>query len=392
MKQAEDNFSLFNLGFRVFFLGAGVFSVLTASLWMLVYLFQMPLSVQHISGSQWHAHEMIYGYSMAVIAGFLLTAVKNWTGIQTVKGRPLMLLFILWVLARVLFLFGTQFLIVAAIFDLMFSVILSACVCYPIFKTRNWRQLAVILKLACLAIFNIFFYLGALGLIDSGLHWGIYGGLYLIIGLILTMGRRVVPMFIERGVGYEVKLFNSKWLDISSLVLFLSFFVTELFLKYPLYSAILSLALFIVHGIRLIGWHTPGIWKKSLLWSLYLSFWFICTGFLFYAAAYFWGIYRFLGLHAFAFGGIGLVTMAMMSRVTIGHTARNIHKPPKSVGIAFAVLCLGAVFRVIMPVIDIQNYLLWIGISQILWIVSFMIFLFTFYPVFISPRLDGKPG
>jgi uncharacterized protein involved in response to NO len=101
----RPSFSLFDLGFRPFFLGASVFACLTIALWMAVYVFQLSLPLQNLSPSQWHAHEMIYGYSMAVIAGFLLTAVRNWTQIQTPRGGPLIVLFSLWWTARILFFF-----------------------------------------------------------------------------------------------------------------------------------------------------------------------------------------------------------------------------------------------------------------------------------------------
>ncbi|NIQ16961.1 MAG: NnrS family protein, partial [Candidatus Dadabacteria bacterium] len=272
------------------FLGAGVFSIVSISLWFAIYHFQLPFSVQSITIFQWHAHEMIYGYSMAVIAGFLLTAVKNWTGVQTLYGKTLAFLFSLWAAARLLFLFGESYLFIAGIIDVLFSLFLVLSVGYPITKVKQWKQLAIVSNLILLITCNIFFYLGTLNVIDSGVSWGIYGGLYLVIGLILTIGRRILPFFIERGVGYEVKLFNSRLLDISSLLIFLAFFVSELFLKNQIFSSYLALGLFIVNCIRLIGWHTPGIWQKSLLWSLYLSFWFICAGFLLFAGIHFAGV------------------------------------------------------------------------------------------------------
>ena len=385
--------TLFNLGFRPFFLGAGVFSVLSISLWAAIYLFQVALPMQSLSVSQWHAHEMIYGYGLAVIAGFLLTAVKNWTGVQTLAGKPLLYLFSIWAAARLLWLFGTSYLILAGILDVLFSLILLFTVSQPISKANQLKkQIAIISKLVLLTAFNILFYLGALGLIDQGVFWGIYGGIYLIIALILTMGRRVVPFFIEMGVGYPVTLFNSRWLDISSLVLLLLFLVVELFLNYPQISAYLALGLFLVNSARLVGWHTPGIWKKSLLWSLYLSFWFISLGFLLLAGVYFIGLSKYLAIHALTVGGIGTITMSMMSRVSLGHTGRDISNPPKIIGYALGIIILGTIFRVIVPLFETGHYTLWIAISQFLWIASFLIFTITYLPILTKPRIDGQPG
>jgi len=380
--------ALFNLGFRIFFLGAGIFSIVSILMWSAIFHFQFSLNIQTISIFQWHSHEMIYGYSIAVIAGFLLTAVKNWTGVQTLYGKPLILLFSLWAAARLLFMFGTSYLFVAGIFDVLFLLFLIFAVSYPIIKVKQWKQLAILSKLVLLMICNILFYLGALNVLDNGVFWGIYGGLYLIIALILTIGRRVLPFFIQNGVGYQVKLFNSNWLDISILLLLLVFLVSELFLKNQILSSYLALALFVVNAIRLIGWHTSGIWKKSLLWSLYLSFWFICFGFLLFAV----GVSKFIAIHAFAVGGVGVVTMSMMSRVTLGHTGRDISKAPKVISYALGILLFSAIIRVIMPLLDTQNYIIWIGLSQGLWIISFLIFTIIYTPMLIKPRVDGKLG
>ncbi|MFB3100245.1 MAG: NnrS family protein, partial [Gammaproteobacteria bacterium] len=324
----SSKFALFNLGFRPFFLGASIFSVVSVFLWMGVFVFQLPLQFKEINMYQWHAHEMVYGYSVAVIAGFLLTAVKNWTGEQTLYGPGLCGLFLLWVVARILFLFGTSFIFIAAFFDMLFMLCLIAAIAYPIVKTRQWRQTGILAKLILLTLGNGLFYLGAAGLIEQGIYWGIYGGLLLIIGLILTLGRRVIPFFIEGGVGYPVHLVNYKWIDRLSLVLLLAFFIFFVFIGNRQISATISLALFLITTIRLFGWHTPGIWKKPLLWSLFISFIFIDIGFLLFAVSDLLNQPIMLAFHAFSYGGIGIVTLAMMSRVSLGHTGRNIQSPP----------------------------------------------------------------
>ena len=336
---------------------------------------------------------MIYGFAMAVIAGFLLTAVKNWTGIATIEGKPLMALFSLWLVARVLMIVGNDATImIAAIFDLLFMFGLLLAVLIPIVKVKQWKQLAIVSKLGLLFFTHLAFYLGALGILEQGVMWGVYGGLYLIVSLILTMGRRVLPFFIEMGVDEDVQLKNSKWIDISSLVLFLGFFINELFFTQPALSAYLALALFAVNAVRLIGWHTKGIWSKSLLWSIYLAFWLICIGFLLFSLAYFFDLSYYLAIHAFAVGGVGLVTLAMMARVSLGHTGRNVKMPPKSMSIAFVLLLLSAVVRVFFPLIDIMHYVWWVGLSQLFWIVAFLIFSWVYFPMFNKPRIDGQAG
>lgn len=383
---------LFNLGFRCFFLGAGVYAIFSIVAWAALYFYQIPMNDYLITPFQWHAHEMIYGYGMAVIAGFLLTAVKNWTGIQTLQGRPLIVLFGLWLIARLLFISGASGVLAAGLFDILFSLVLIYALAGPIIKTKQWTQVAILSKVILLVVFNLLFYLGALDVIDRGAYLGTYGGLYLLVGLILTMGRRVLPFFIEKGVDYPVKLFNSRILDLSSLFLFVAFFVSELFFVNPGFSAYLALGLFAVSAIRLIGWHTPGIWHKSLLWSLYLAAWFICFGFLLIAGVYFFRLSGLPGIHALAYGGVGLITLSMMTRVTLGHTGRDVSRPPLYMAYAFAVLIVGALIRVLMPMIAPSAYAFWIGLSQLLWAGAFLIFSIKLIPMLVKPRVDGALG
>jgi uncharacterized protein involved in response to NO len=388
----SSNFALFNLGFRIFFLGASIYSIVAVLFWTGIYSFNISLPIVGLSAFQWHAHEMIYGYSVAVIAGFLLTAVKNWTSIQTVHGLSLFTIFCLWLIARFLFLFGSTFIIYAALFDLLFIFSIIGATAYPVIKSRNWKQLGILSKLVLLAIANLCFYLGYAGVLEQGLTWGIYGGLYLIIGLILTLGGRVIPFFAERGVGYQVQLYNPKWTTLLGLLIFLIFFISELFLHNKNISGIASAALFIIYSVRLIGWYTPGIWKKPLLWSLYAAMFFINVGFLLFALNIYADISKFLAIHAFAYGGIGIITLAMMSRVAYGHTGRNINEPPSTVKYMFAIILLGAIFRVFFPLFLPEQHLSWIICSQVLWLVAFLLFIISYAPILIKARIDGQFG
>jgi len=172
----------------------------------------------------------------------------------------------------------------------------------------------------------------------------------------------------------------------------LAFFISELVLKNQAVSAYCALLIAVVNGIRLIGWHNAGIWKKSLLWSIYLAFWFICFGFLLFAGSYFFAIPKHLAIHALAYGGIGLATLSMMSRVALGHTGRDINKPPKAIGFAFVLFLIGIFFRVVFPLFDAVNYLTFIKISQFLWISAFVIFTISYAPMLLKTRADSASG
>lgn len=380
---------LFNLGFRPFFFGANLFAIISIGAWLL-FLNQGWVSSTSISPFQWHAHEMIYGYSVAVIAGFLLTAVKNWTGIQTPHGLPLFLLFSLWAIARLLWLFDA--LSAAAIFDLIFIILLSLAIASPIIQRKQWRQMAILSKLILIAVGNAFFYAQALGYTDSGAHTALYAGLYIIIGLILTIGRRIIPLFIKNGVDYEVELFNSRILDISSMLVFLVFFITALFTNFQIIAQTSAAIMVIITTIRTIGWYTPGIWKSPLLWSFFMTLVAIITGFILFVLEGSLNISPFLSLHAFGVGAIGVMTMGMMARVSIGHTGRSIKQPHSLLSPALMILTLSFGLRVVLPAIYPDNHLLWVNISGALWIAAFAILCFTFAPIWLKPRIDGKYG
>ena len=392
-KVAVDNsFALFNLGFRPFFLGAAAYSVISIFYWMLVYVFHFKIETGTFSVTQLHSHEMIYGFSIAVIAGFLLTAVMNWTGIQTLRGKPLAALFSIWALARILMFYGSEFLLYAALSDLVFMTGLMMAVASPIIKSRQYRQLGILSKIIMLTAGNMSFYLGALGYFDNGINIGIYGGLYLVISLILTIGGRVMPMFIRNGIKGDVQITNPGWLAIVIMVLFLIFFVNQLFLGNQSLMGVLSLCLFFLTSFRLYCWYNAGIWKNHMLWCLYLAFVSISLGFFLLGLTLFLPINYFLAIHCFAYGGIGLSTLSMMARVSLGHSGRPLTELAGVNYWSFTSLAAGTFIRIFFPLFSPQYYLQWILISQLLWIFAFSIFLFSYFRILKSPRADGVEG
>ena len=379
-------------GFRPFFLGAVVLAPLAMIIWMGVYLFQWPVRLAGMTVFQWHAHEMIFGYSLAVISGFLLTAAQNWTGEETLEGAGLAWLFASWSLARVLMLTGTGLLAYAAIADLVFMLGLAIAVARPILKVRQMRQAPVLLILGLLTVANTIFYLGAAGFLIQGTRWGIYGGLYLVLGIILFMGNRVIPFFTQGGVDYAVEIENSRWNDIASLILYPLFVFYELIFPQHTNGALLAALLTVSLTIRIGSWYTPGIWQKPLLWGLFAAFTMIDLGFFLRALSPLSAISTFLPLHAYAVGGVGIITLSMMARVTLGHTGRTVHEAPLVILPILAGVILAAIIRVFFPLFDPGHYQLWIVASASLWIISYVLFAGFFVPMLLKPRADGKPG
>jgi len=392
-KEVATGIPLFRLAFRPFFLGAGIFAVVSVFIWMLVYVHGATLNFSGMSPTTWHAHEMIFGYVMAVIAGFLLTAIKNWTGQQTLRGPGLVVLFTLWLLARAIPLTGVNIpLEVLAIIDLLFMLLLVIAAIMPVLKVKQYKQLGVVSKLVLLLLSNALFYLGVLGFVEQGVQWGLYSGLYMVMALMFVMARRVIPFFIEKGVDKNVLVQNWLWVDLTSLVLLILLWLIDVFTSYLTATSVIAAMLFVVHSIRLYGWYTNSLWNKPLLWVLYLAYGSLTAGFLLKASEQWFAVSPFLSVHAFAYGGVGIMTIGMMSRVILGHTGRNVFEPPAVLALCFALMSGGALVRVIFPLFNNALYSYWVAASQILWIASFLMFLFVYTPMLLKTRIDGRDG
>lgn len=383
--------ALLNLGFRPFFLGAGLFGIFTLAIWLYGYTTGASLFPGSLTPTLWHAHEMLFGYAGAVIAGFLLTATKNWTGRQTPHQSHLALLFLTWAGPRLLLVTPAP-LWLPALLDLLFNGWLFVAIALPIIATGNKRQYPILGKIIFLGFCNGFFYSEALGLTGHTAAFALYLALYVIIGLILMMSRRLIPFFIERGVGTPVTLKNSKFVDVLSLVLFIVFLISNLLITSMKATAWASGCLALVLAVRGIWWHHPRIWKRPLLWSLYLAYWSMVGGFTAFALVPLGVISAFMALHILTIGGIGLITVAMMARVALGHTGRNVQSPPPVVTGIFLAMVLSMIFRVAGGVLFPHHYLLAVQLSGAFWTLCLVIFVIGYLPILTGKRIDNQYG
>lgn len=391
--QNTGEIAFLQLGFRPFFFAALSFGVISISLWLMMYTFGKEILPNAYPIISWHAHEMIFGFTAATVTGFLLTAVKNWTGIQTINNKPLLALFTLWLLSRALaFIPGTWVLPTLAITDSLYLLFVTLAFSFPVFKKKQWSNLAFSGKLLLLFIANVIFYLGLLGYLDNGVHIGLYAGFYTVVAIIFNMGRRVIPFFIEKGLGCPFTAKNYHWVDISSLWLFLFFSVADILQPNGILVAISGSLLVILHSARLYGWYHKDIWKKSLLWGLYVGYSWVILGFMLKVSSSLLSTSPYLALHAFAYGGIGLITTGMMARVSLGHTGNNVFNPPKILHLVFGLLFIGAIIRVIIPLFFSQFYLHLIGLSQAFWVIAFLILFSVYAPMLVKARVDGRYG
>ena len=394
---ASQRHAFTHLGFRPFFLAAGLYALVGILLWTALYSFNWQGLHSAYPSITWHAHEMVFGYAAAVAAGFLLTAIKNWTGQQTLSGTPLLLLAGLWLAARVLPFTGLP-LVWTTVLDVVWLTGLLVAAALPIIRAKQWNQAAIVGKVGLLLLANALFYLGLLGIWAQGMQLGLYAGFYVIVALILTMGRRVIPFFIERGVGCPFTAQNHSWIDRASLILFLLFMLADLLAMASGHrgaawaAALLALVQVPLHILRLWGWYHPNIWQKPLLWVLYLAYGWLIAGFALKFLSVAAGISPFLAVHAFAYGGIATLTVGMMARVTLGHTGRNVAEPPSLVSVIFGLLLIGTLVRVVAAGLFPQFYALWILMAQFIWIVAFALFVWLYAPMLIKPRMDGRYG
>ncbi len=383
----------FALGFRPFFLLAGVAAVLLILFWLLIYEGWVALPDYYNRswfGNSWHAHEMLFGYAVAVVAGFLLTAARNWTKQPTISGVPLMLLALLWLLARLLpFVAGVPFAVVALI-DLLFLPLLALALFIPVLRARQWRNIVFPLLALLLAGANLFFHYALFGLMTGGVRIGLVLGLYVVLLLIVIMGGRVIPFFVELGApGAKSRSWPVvEWLSIATLVMLA---LTELFHPDAVAIAAVAMVAAVVHGVRLAGWCSRAALRVPLLWVLLSGYGWLVIGFVLLVLAVPFDLPRSLAWHAFTVGAIGVLTIGMMSRVALGHTGRAM-QPHWLMGYAFVLLNLAALVRVVMVVFWPGYYEQLVLIAGMLWIFGFVLFVVIYAPILMRARVDGQPG
>ena len=382
--------ALFALGFRPFFLLSGIFAILLMAIWIPVFVGGSAFNTYY-GALEWHSHEMIFGYTVAVIAGFLLTAVRNWTGRPTPTGGYLAALAGLWLLGRILPFFSairpSWFI---ALVDLAFLPALAVVVGVPLLRSAERRNLLFIPILAVFWMANFLVHAEQLGLGSNLARRGIFLGLDLIVLLIVIMGGRVIPFFTERALpGAVMKRWTTiEWLSPLSALLFL---LARLFFPDSLTSASVAALAACANAVRLAGWYTHRYWRVPLLWVLHLGYGWIVAGFVLKAAVSFGSVPPQFTIHAFTVGGIGVLTIGMMARVSLGHTARAL-TVGSAVAVAFGLVNLAAIARGLLPIFFPQWFAQLIIASGALWIAAFVIFVVIYAPVLTQPRIDGRPG
>jgi uncharacterized protein involved in response to NO len=385
--------ALLTYGFRPFFLGGALWAALAMALWlaMLTGMLTLPTAFDAVS---WHAHELLFGYLGAVVAGFLLTAVPNWTGRLPIVGWPLAALAGLWVLGRAAILtsvFWPALFVAAA--DLAFLLVLAGVIAREIVVGRNWRNLIVLTMLAALILGNAVFHWEAAVGADAAQGFGLRIGLGAGIMMIAVIGGRIVPSFtrnwlVKHGEG-RLPVPPMQIFDKIALIVLVA--ALTLWIVTP-QEAIAGAALIvagILHAVRLARWAGERSRPEPLLWILHVGYAFLPLGALTIGIAALWPdrISPSGAQHLWMAGGIGVMTLAVMTRATLGHAGRPL-TAGRGTTVLYLLMILATAVRVLAEPLPEMAPLLW-RLSAFAWITAYVGFALLYGDILLRRRPDS---
>ncbi len=381
-----DGPAILRVGFAPFFLGAGAWSALAVALW-LGEITGFPALATAFDPAVWHAHEMLFGFVAAVIAGFLLTAIPNWTGRLPLRGHRLALLFALWALGRAAV--GVSELIgplPAAVLDLAFPVAFCAVVLREILAGSNWRNLPIVGALAVLAASNLVTHLEPLGVAETA-GLGLRLGIATVAVLITLVGGRIVPSFTrnwlaKRGEQRLPRPFGR--LDRLAILASVAAGLAWSLAPEAPATGVLALIAAVLGAARLAGWRGQRTLSEPLVWVLHLGYGWLVLGWALLGAAVLAPLLDpAAALHALTAGTMGTMTLAVMTRASLGHSGRPLHAGAGTT-CCYGLVGVAALARVLAPLVPDSMALLF-GLSGLAWIGAFGLFV-----VLYAPLLTGR--
>ncbi|MEB0121571.1 NnrS family protein [Pseudomonas sp. CCI1.2] len=382
---------LLRLAFRPFFLAGCLLAVLVIPLWLAAFSGLIPHWTPAGGWLGWHRHELLFGFGMAIITGFLLTAVQTWTGRPGISGARLATLALLWLCARVAWLVNAPVPLLAVL-ELAFPLAVAFLMCFTLWKVRQKRNYPIVMVLLLLAAADG---LSVYGLIDGHEDWqrqGALTGIWLVAAMMGLIGARVIPFFTQRGLHRVKGVEPWPWLD--GLLLVGSPLVAVLYAAGPaLYPNMGVGLLFAVlaagHLLRLVRWHDRALWRVPLLWSLHLAYGWLAVACLGMALWHFGvAISSSLAVHCLTIGAMGGLILAMIARVSLGHTGRPL-EPPPGMTLAFILLNLACFSRVVL-ILLLPWLALWL--AGLCWALAFALYVWRYGPMLLRTRVDGHPG
>ena len=375
------------LGFRPFFLLGAAHAAAVVALWV------GTLSGWWAVGDLgWHAREMTYGFGGAIVAGFLLTAVPNWTASAPIVGPWLAALVALWCAARLAALDGPGWGTTALVSG--FLVALAGSIAVPIVRARAPRNYGVPVVVLALAVSAVIEQLGAQGVALPFAMPPPMCGVLVIVLLMAVVGGRVIPFFTRSRLGDAVGVPPPRpLLEVLSLGLLALAVPATWWMPDSTALGVLFLAAGVLHGLRLARWAAPPVWRVPMLAILYAGYLWLAGGLVLAGLAVIWPavVAPTLALHALTAGAMGSLILGMIARVSRGHTGRSITADRVTVGLFIAVT-LSALLRVVAPLLTSASYVTLLGLSAAAWALAFGGFVVRYAPILMTPRPDGKAG
>ena len=381
------SFALFRLGFRPFYLLAALYAALAVPLWVLAYMSDIS-PVLPLAPVLWHAHEMVFGFAVAVITGFLLTAARNWTGLPTPSGWALAGLAGLWLLARLAFVLGP--IGAAIVVELVFLGLVASTLARVLGRSRNRRNYFVVALFLMFMLADIVFLLAQNGMIPVSPIAPIEAAVYLVVMLAIVMSGRVIPAFTTSAIP-TARQFRSDLLD-QAIVAASGLTLFGTLVQAPaggvVFAAFSAAAL---HAIRWVGWNPLATGRHPLLWILHVSYAWLPIGFVLVGLAALGRVSPPLALHAFSSGAIAGLVVGMITRTALGHTGRPLVAGVGEIAMYLLVLVAG-VLRVFGPMALPDWTLTLLALSAGCWTTAFLLYLIIYGPRLALSRVDGKPG
>ncbi len=376
--------ALFSAPFRPFFLLAALLAVVDVPLWMLIRAGDVAHE-GHLAGGLWHGHEMIFGFAVAVFAGFLLTAAQNWTGRTTARGPVLALLAGLWLAGRILLLLpGEQLLWPAIIVDVLFLPAMAIALLRPLLITRNRRNLLFPVGMLGLAGLNLATHCAALGEIDADPGRMLWIALDVMVVMMVLMGGRVIPFFTRNALP-EAGVGGWKYADLAAIVAAAAIVPIDMLAGEGALLGSAALVAGAASLARMAPWRGWATRRRPILWILHLAYLWLSLALLLRGAAAFGLLPMDAALHALGAGAIGSMTLGMMSRVALGHSGRPLTAAPLTV-LAYCLVLAAAVMRV-AAAFDGDAML---HLAVALWVLGWSSFLVAYAPVFVAADRPGR--
>ncbi len=380
-------------GFRPFFLGAALWAALAVPLWLVLHRADIAAPLA-LPAPTWHAHEMLFGYAVAVVAGFLLTAAPNWTGALPLSGWPLGLLFALWAAGRVGMLLGGVWPAgLAAILDVVFLPVFAGWVGWTLIRHGNRRNFPFIGVVAVLAAANAAVHLEGLGIWPDGGAYGITLALDLVLLLITLVGGRIVPSFTANALLAQKIATTIKprpRLDRLTIGATIAMALADLAWRDSEFAAALAVAAGVLNFLRLSGWNSLRTLHSPILWVLHLGFFWLCGGLVLKGLGpWLPGPTATLWQHAATIGAIGTMTLAVMSRAALGHSGRRLEAAPATVA-AYVLVSVATITRLAGALLPAELYMASLWLSAMAWSMAFALFAVVYWPIVSRPRADGK--